>query len=114
MKFTVPHYHTAIIASDPAVTGGVIILIRLTELRERWDDCCVLTSDDYKMLTKKTVPAYSTAAKLTATEMQKAIDDGGLTVLDPIPKTALNKILKGAQETDQLSPSILRHIAKPT
>ncbi|MBI2925378.1 MAG: hypothetical protein HYY24_06700 [Verrucomicrobia bacterium] len=98
--------HIWIVLSDPAQTGGRILLANLTTLTEGCvDDACVLSPADYSLLTHATTVAYSRAQTGTAAILQELVDDGDFRVITPIPATTLAKILEAAQRTRELSDS---------
>ena len=106
LRCNLPPRHVWIVLSDPAQTGGRILLANLTTLTEDCvDDACILGPADYPLLTHATTVAYSRAQTGTAAVLQELVDDGDFRLITPIPATTLAKIVKAARRTRELSDS---------
>jgi len=106
LKMKVEPFHYCVFISDPKPPDGAILMVRLTELSERWEDHCVLSNADYPRLRKPTVPAYRAADCGPAIEFQALVDNRSMDVVPRVSAECLKKIITGARESDEISPKI--------
>jgi hypothetical protein len=104
LRCNVPPRHIWVVLSDPAQTGGRILLANLTTLTEECvDDACILGPADYPLLTHATSVAFSRAQIGTESALQRLVQEGSFSLISPILSAALGKILKGARQSRELS-----------
>jgi hypothetical protein len=105
LRCNLPPRHIYVVLSDPAQTGGSILLVNLTTLDDDCvDDACILGAEDYRpFLTHATTVAYSRAQAGTAARLQALVEGGHFRLIAPIPPPTLAKILKGAHQSRELS-----------
>jgi hypothetical protein len=94
-------YHYCVIISEYSPDDEVV-LVRLTEMSESWEDHCLLTTKDYSHLDKLTVPAYAGAGAGKAVNFQNLVDLGKMNVVEQISQECLNKILEGAKTSEEI------------
>ena len=112
LRCNLPPRHIWVVLSNPAQTGGQILLANLTTLTEDCvDDACILEPADYSLLTHATTVAYSRALIATSAKLEGLIANSTFVEITPVPAEALAKILRGAYETRQLSASQKRLLA---
>lgn len=97
-------YHRWLILSNPAQTGGDVLLVSLTTFDDECeDDECVLTPADYDELDHKTAVAFSFKRVGPAKALNAAVKAGEFRVLDAMPKETLARILAAAADSDYLA-----------
>lgn len=108
LRCNFPPRHIWIGLSDPARTGGRVIVVNLTTLRENSVDAdCILGPSDYPLLTHATAVAFSRYRFAAASALEAAVQRSEFTVIQSISPTALQKILDAARVSSQL-PSAAR------
>jgi hypothetical protein len=96
-------YHRWLILSDPARTGGNVLLVSLTTFDDECeDDECVLERKDYKELDHETAVAFSFKRVGPAKALNAAVKTGEFRVLDAMPQETLKRILKAAANSNYL------------
>lgn len=107
LRCNLPPRHIYVVLSDPAQTGGSILLVNLTTLDEDCvDDACILEAEDYQpFLTHRSTVAYSRAQPGPAAKLQELVEGGHFRQMPRIPTATLTKILTGARQSRELSDS---------
>jgi len=107
LRCNLPPRHLWVVLSDPQQTGGAILLVSLTTLRDGCiDDVCILDAPDFPgYLTHATTVAYSRAKAGSAAKLTESVTKSLFTVVTPIPQPTLAKIIDGARKSDELSSS---------
>ena len=96
-------YHRWLILSDPAETGGHVLLVSLTTFDDECeDDECVLTPEDYDELDHETAVAFSFKRIGPVRALNAAVKAGEFRVLSAMPEETLAKILEAAADSDYL------------
>ena len=96
-------YHRWLILSDPARTGGSVLLVSLTTFDDECeDDECVLTPADYTELDHETAVAFSFKRIGPARALNAAVKSGDFRVLDAMPEETLKQVLKAARHSEYL------------
>ena len=96
-------YHRWLILSDPARTGGDVLLVSLTTFDDECEnDECVLTPQDYHELTHNTAVAFSFKRIGPARALNAAVKAGEFRVLNPMPEETLQRILDVAADSEYL------------
>ena len=104
LRCNLPPRHIWIVLSDPARTGGDILLVNLTSLTEECaDDACILAQADFVLLTHGTTVAYSRSQIGAIAKLDALIAQGVFTEVTSVPEATLQKILAGARITRELS-----------
>ena len=104
LRCNLPPRHIWIVITDPARTGGEILIVNLTSLTEECvDDACILAQADFALLTHDTTVAYSRSQIGTDAKLDGLITQGVFTVVTPVPGATLQKILEGARNSRELS-----------
>lgn len=104
LRCNLPPRHIWIVLTDPARTGGEILLVNFTSLTEECvDDTCILAQADFILLTHDTSVAYSRSQVGTVAKLEELIGQGVFTEVTPVPPATLQKILQGARDTRELS-----------
>jgi hypothetical protein len=92
-----------VVLSNPQITGGRILVVNLSTLREGCvDDICILGREDYDLLTHPTTVAYSRHEMGSAAGLELAVRHGLFTIITPVPTVTLAKILDGARRSREL------------
>jgi hypothetical protein len=113
LRCELPPRHIWVVLSDPAATGGVILMVNMTTLRESCvDDACVLGPEDYVLLTRATTIAYSRAQAGPAAALEGLVRNGQFISVENVPARTLAKIIAGARRSPQLSPAHQRLLPK--
>jgi hypothetical protein len=107
LRCNLPPRHLYVVLSDPAQTGGPILLVNLTALDDDCvDDASILGAEDYpRFLTHATPVAYSRAQAGTVARLQALVEGGHFRLIAPIPPPTPAKMLKGAHQSRELSDS---------
>ncbi len=104
LRCNLPPRHIWIVLTDPARTGGEILIANLTSLNEECvDDVCILAQTDFILLTHNTTVAYSRSQVGTAGKLEELIGQRAFTEVTPVPPETLQRILRGARATRELS-----------
>ena len=104
LRCNLPPRHIWIVLTDPARTGGEILLVNLTSLTEECaDDNCILAQADFILLTHDTTVAYSRSQIGTAAKLEALIQQCVFTEVTAVPAATLQKILQGARDSRELS-----------
>jgi hypothetical protein len=104
LRCNLPPRHIWVVLSDPARTGGDILMVNLTTLTEDCvDDVCVLRPTDYPLLTHATTVAYSRAQAGPVSALEAQVQQGSFSIITPLPAAALREVVQGAQISRQLS-----------
>jgi hypothetical protein len=104
LRCNLPPRHIWIVLTDPARTGGNILLVNLTSLTDDCaDDACILQPTDFVLLTHATSVAYSRALVGNAEKLDELVKAGHFTEVTSLPAATLQKVLQGARDSRELS-----------
>jgi hypothetical protein len=96
--------HIWIVLSDPGQHDGTFLFVNLTSVGGTCaDTSCILTEADYSDLARETTVAYSRAHIGNSPALERAIQNGYFTELEPLPRPALEKVINGARSSPHLS-----------
>jgi hypothetical protein len=96
--------HPWVILSDPDIDSDNVLIVNLTDADEHDDKSCVLDQPDHPgVFTKRSCVAYRFSKVTSVARLKEAKKQGLLIWKKPISRDTLDKILLGAQETDELS-----------
>ncbi len=113
LRCELPPRHIWVVLSDPAATGGDILMVNMTTLRESCvDDECVLGPEDYVLLTHATTIAYSRSKSGPSAALEDLVRNGQFIAVENVPARTLTKIIAGARRSPQLSPADQRLLPK--
>ncbi len=112
LRCNLPPRHIWVVLCDPARTLGRILMVNFTTLRETSvDDLCILDQSDYSLLTHKTTVAFSRHQSGEVTALEELIKRGEFSIIEPIGKTVLSKIVIAAMSSPQLPPAMKKLLA---
>jgi hypothetical protein len=104
LRCNLPPRHIWIVLTDPARTNGEILLVNLTSLTDDCvDDVCILGPNDFTLLTHQTTVAYSRSQVGTTTKLDDLIEQGVFTEVTSVSATTLERILRGARDSREIS-----------
>lgn len=106
LRCELPPRRIWVVLSDPATSGGRILMVNMTTLRDSCvDDACVLGPEDYDLLTHATTIAYSRAQAGPVAAIEGLIRTGQFIEVESVPAATLTKIITGARKSPQLAPT---------
>ena len=95
--------HPWVIISDPAIDPDNVLIVNLTDAEGYHDRSCVLDASDHPgVFTKPSCVAYQWAKLTSVAVLETALANGLLFSKSPVSSETLQKILDGAQDTDEL------------
>ena len=106
LRCKLPPCHIWIVLSDPARTGGRIVIVNFTTLRENTVDvACILVPSDYPLLKHPSTVAFSRHRSGVASALEAAVHRSEFAVLQPVSPAVLRRILDAARVSPQLPPA---------
>jgi hypothetical protein len=103
LRCNLPPRHIWVVLSDPQRTGGDILMANMTSLTEACtDDLCMLSPDDFDLLTHTTTVAYSRHRAGPVAGLQGLIDNGNFSPVKSVSRGVLQQILDGARKSSQI------------
>jgi len=97
--------HLWIVISDPTLDSENVLIANVTDIKNHDDHSCVLTAEDHSWLTKDSCVAYQRANNTTVADLENAASQGLLTMQVRMSEDVLQRILLGAQLSDELKGS---------
>ena len=95
--------HLWVVVSDPDVDGENVLIVNLTDANGHHDHSCVLDATDHPgVITKRSCVAYQFANLTSIEKLTDASNAGLLSHKAAFSEAAFQKILDGAQESDEL------------
>ena len=95
--------HLWVVLSDPAIDPDNVVIVNLTDSNSHHDHSCLLNASDHSgVFTKPSCIAYQFAKVTSVAVVTQALKQGLLRAKKPVPTAAFQKIINGAQETDEL------------
>jgi hypothetical protein len=96
--------HPWVILSDPGIDPDNVLIVNLTDADSHHDQSCILDPSDHPgVFTKRSCVAYQFSKVTSITELKNLKKQGLLYWKTPVSRETLDKILAGAQETDELT-----------
>jgi hypothetical protein len=102
--FTIKDQHPWVIVSGPAKNADAVLIVNLTSWRQDKEQTCVVERGEHDSVTKRSCVYYE-GATITSLKALLAAKDGGVLKLqrNPLPAQVLQRVWKGAAETDNLA-----------
>ncbi len=94
--------HLWVIISDPELDPENVVIVNLTDATKFSDQTCILRPGDHADLTKPSCVAYGFAKITSVAALKKVQQCGSISLTTPASPEMLDKILKGAQDGDEL------------
>lgn len=108
-----PPGHIWVVINEPSKSNGEILVVNMTTVRDGTIDvACILDGTDYKLLNRPTTMAYSRAHSGKATNFERAVSEKKFSIITPVPKATLKKIIDGAHNSPELSEAKKRLLPK--
>lgn len=108
-----PPGHIWVVLNDPCKSNGEILIVNMTTVRDGTiDAACILDNADYKLLNRPTTIAYSRAHSGKAINFERAISEKKFSIITPVSKETLTKIIEGARNSPELSEAKKRLLSE--
>ncbi|MGB2823129.1 MAG: hypothetical protein WBF17_19245 [Phycisphaerae bacterium] len=99
--------HRVVVCSDPDLDPSSIVVVPITTWDEGKDESCLVTPDEYGVLTHVSCLDYRYAEIFTAADLSSALASGSIRPCPAVSRRVLEKILAGALDTRFLNPRCL-------
>ena len=99
--------HLHIVISDPGLNPGQVVLVQLTSydkfVHEIYkDSSCILRPGDHPWIRHETCVSYRDGRVVSEKILDEAAAAGHLEMVQPVSNSLLERILQGAEQTDEL------------
>ena len=100
--------HIYIVVSEPAKDPDKVVMVLLTTFESWKDESCTIDAGEHPRVTRLTCVDYWAAKTVSVWQIENWIADKRATPCEPVGPELLARILRGAQETRQLSDACHR------
>jgi len=99
--------HPYVIISMPDLDPDQVVIVSFTSYNEPYheivkDGSCILRSDDHPWIHHKTCVSYRDGKIVKKSELERLESAGHITFREPVSNGILQRILQGAEQTDEL------------
>ena len=104
-RLEVRHWH--VVSSRPCINPASVVLLPITSWDDWKDDSCLISSDEYSELRHDSCVDYRFAKIVHVQTLLDGCESGTIQKCPTVSDDLMQKILKGATETRELSQACL-------
>ena len=93
--------HLWIVLSDPALDPDQVVIVNVTTWKEYHDQTCILDAGDHPFLKHRSCVNYPEARLPEASQLRELIDTGLLSPHQSLDPNVLERVSRGALESDR-------------
>jgi hypothetical protein len=114
LKSKEPPFHRCLVISDPQLSGGQVVLVRLTTDDGTWPDRdCILTPAEWSELEHDSTVAYTTCKYGPAVlALEAAIQQGKFDLIPPPSQAVVRKVITAAHTAAGMPPGAKKLLAQ--
>jgi len=94
--------HLYVVCSDPATNSDQVLIISITTLRPKEEECCIITAGEHPFVKHRSCARYKDAKIVSVDALLKLLDGSLAERRQPVSADVLARIRAGASQSDYL------------